>query len=105
MMPYFWQLTIKPKLKTQNSRISFRYVDSQAKICLILYPPIENSTTRIAIIVIYMKEAINAPIVESPLSNQDKIPLLLWVCAQWFRVSLACLPSYRTEELLQSLSQ
>ena len=42
-----------------------------------LYPPFENYTTRIAIIVIYMKEAINAPIVESLLSNQDKIPSLL----------------------------
>ena len=38
---------------------------------------LENSTTHIAIIVIYMKEAINAPIVESLLSNQDKIPSLL----------------------------
>jgi hypothetical protein len=37
------------KLKTQNSIISFRYVDSYAKIFLILYPPLENSTTHIAI--------------------------------------------------------
>ena len=46
-MPYFWQLAINPKL--QNSIISFGYVDSYAKICLFLYPPLENSTTRIAI--------------------------------------------------------
>ena len=51
----------------------------------------EFSAQSTIIIVIYMKEAINAPIVESLLSNQDKIPSLLWVCAQWFRVSLACL--------------
>lgn len=53
----------------------------------------EFSAQSTIIIVIYMKEAINAPIVESLLSNQDKIPSLLWVCAQWFRVSLACLPA------------
>ena len=49
-MPYFWQLAIRPKLKTQNSIISFGYVNSYAKIFLILYPPLEKSTTRIAII-------------------------------------------------------
>ena len=41
----FWQLNINPKLKI----IFFEYVDSQAKIFLILYPPFENSTTCIAI--------------------------------------------------------
>ena len=51
-MPYFWQLAINPKLKTQNSIISFGYVDSYAKIFLILYPPFENSTTRIAIVIL-----------------------------------------------------
>ena len=35
--------------KTQNSIISFGYVDSYAKIFLILYPPLGNSTTGIAI--------------------------------------------------------
>ena len=45
----FWQLAINPKLKTQNSIISFEYVDFSAKNLLILYPPFENSTTRIAI--------------------------------------------------------
>ena len=49
-MPYFWQLAINPKLKTQNSIIFFWYVDSYAKIFLILYPPLENSTTRVAIL-------------------------------------------------------
>ena len=34
----------------QNSIISFGYVDSYAKIFLILYPLLENSTTRITII-------------------------------------------------------
>ena len=37
----------------------------------------EFSAQSTIIIVIYMKEAINAPIVESLLSNQDKIPSLL----------------------------
>ena len=50
-MPYFWQLAINPKLKTQNSIISFGYVDSYAKIFLIFYPPIKNSTTCIAIVI------------------------------------------------------
>ena len=49
MMPYFWQLAIS---KTENSIISFRYADSYAKIFLILYPPLVNFTTRIAIIFI-----------------------------------------------------
>ena len=35
---------------SQNSKISFGYVDSYAKIFLILYPSFENSTTRIAIL-------------------------------------------------------
>ena len=35
---------------TQNSIISFEYVDSLAKIFLILHPPFENSRTRIAIL-------------------------------------------------------
>ena len=36
--------------KLLSSIISFGYVDSYAKIFLILYPPLENSTTRIAVI-------------------------------------------------------
>ena len=43
MMPYFWQLAINLKLK-------IGYVDSYAKIFLILYPLFENSTTPIAIV-------------------------------------------------------
>ena len=43
-------LTARRYSKTQNSIISFGYVDSQAKIFRILYPPFENSTTRIAIV-------------------------------------------------------
>ena len=58
MMPYFWQLAINPKLKTQNSIISFGYVDSYAKIFLILDPLLENSTTRIAMIDIVDKDVI-----------------------------------------------
>ena len=54
MIPYFWQLTINPKLKTQNSKIFFGYVDSYAKIFLILFPLLENSTTRIAILLTKM---------------------------------------------------
>ena len=50
---YQWYLHMfdsSPLIKTQNSIISFGYVDSYAKIFLILYPPFENSTTRIAIL-------------------------------------------------------
>ena len=43
----FWQLAVNPKLKIL--KISFGYVDSNAKTFLILYPPFEKSTTRIAI--------------------------------------------------------
>ena len=35
---------------SQNSKISFGYVDSHAKTFLILYPSLENSTTPIAIL-------------------------------------------------------
>ena len=57
----FWhrKLTLKVKLwhiltpphytNSQNSIISFEYVDFLAKLFPILYPPLENSTTRIAI--------------------------------------------------------
>ena len=41
-------LTARHQSKTQNSIISYGYVDSFAKIFLILYPLLENSTTRIA---------------------------------------------------------
>ena len=51
-MPNFWQLSIN--LKTQNSIISFGYVDSYAKIFLILFPPLENSITHIAILLTKM---------------------------------------------------
>ena len=47
----FWHFLTPPHYtNSQNSRISFGYVDFQAKIFLILYPPFENSTTRIAIL-------------------------------------------------------
>ena len=42
----FWQLTINPKLKIQSFPLG-KYV--VGKNFLILYPPFENSTTRIAI--------------------------------------------------------
>ena len=45
----FWQFAVNPKLKTQNSIISFEYVDSFAKIFPILYPPLTNLTTCITI--------------------------------------------------------
>ena len=38
-------MTARHLSKTQNSKIFFGYVDSNAKIFLILYPPPENSTT------------------------------------------------------------
>ena len=41
MMPYFWRLAINPKLR--KSIISFGYVDSYAKIFLILYPRLKTS--------------------------------------------------------------
>ena len=57
------KLTLKVKLRhfltpphqtnTQNSIISFGYVDFQAQIFPILYPPFENLTTRITIIYIH----------------------------------------------------
>ena len=37
------------EFKTQNSIIFFRYVNSEAILFLIFYPPFENPTTRIAI--------------------------------------------------------
>ena len=49
----FWHfLTACHLSKTQNSIISFRCVDSYPKIFPILYPPLENSTTRTAMIYI-----------------------------------------------------
>ena len=52
MMPYFGQLAINQKLKTQNSIIFFGYVDFYAKIFLILYPLSRNSITGNAIVCI-----------------------------------------------------
>ena len=49
MMPYFNSSPLIKNSKFHNSIISFGYVDSSAKIFLILYPPLENSTTCIAI--------------------------------------------------------
>ena len=49
----FWQLAINPKLKTQNSKFNnFLWVCwfLGKNIFLILYPLLENSTTRIAIL-------------------------------------------------------
>ena len=48
-MPNFWHLPTNPILKIQLFPLS-TYVDSYAKTFLILYPPFENSTTRIAIL-------------------------------------------------------
>jgi tricorn protease-like protein len=46
----FWHFLTPPHHNnSQNSIISFRYVDSLAKIFLILYPRLKNSTTHIAI--------------------------------------------------------
>ena len=42
-------LTLPHYTNSQSSIISFGYVDFQAKIFPILYPPLENSTTRITI--------------------------------------------------------
>ena len=46
----FQDLTPPHKPNSQTSIISFKYVDSKAKIFLILYLPFETSTTRIAIL-------------------------------------------------------
>ena len=47
----FWHfLTPLHYINSQNSIISFGYVDFWAKILLILYPPLENSITRITIL-------------------------------------------------------
>ena len=46
----FWHFLTPPHYtNSQNSIISFGYVDFKAKIFPILYPPLENSTTRITI--------------------------------------------------------
>ena len=49
MMPNFWQLATTPILKIQEFPLGI-HIDSEVKIFLILYPPFENSTTRIAIL-------------------------------------------------------
>ena len=46
MMPYFDN---PPLIQSSKFNNSFGHVYSYAKIFLILYPPLENSTTRIAI--------------------------------------------------------
>ena len=51
-MPYFWQLAINPKLKIQESPLGMLIL--MEKIFLNLYPPLENSTTRIAIVFILL---------------------------------------------------
>ena len=48
-MPNFWQLATCHNTNSQNSTIFFGHVDFWAKIFLILYPPLENSTTRTTI--------------------------------------------------------
>ena len=49
----FWHFLTPPhNTNSQNSIISFGYVDSQAKIFPILYLPVDNSTTRIAIVLL-----------------------------------------------------
>ena len=58
-MPYVWQLVINPKLKTQNSIISFGYVDFYAKIFLILYPCSWNSIT--GNVISYIKSSLTSP--------------------------------------------
>ena len=47
----FWHFLTPPhQPNSQNSTISCEYADSLAKIFLLLYPFLKNSTTRIAII-------------------------------------------------------
>ena len=53
MMPNFWHLPINPILNSQNSIISFCYVDFYANIFLILYPWSWTSITGNAIVIIY----------------------------------------------------
>jgi hypothetical protein len=53
MRPYFWQLVINRKLKVQKFPLGMLILF--ARIFLILYPPLENSTTRIAIMDISAK--------------------------------------------------
>ena len=45
---YHWATDQRHLTNPPNSIISFGYVDSQAKIFLILYPSLDNSTTSIA---------------------------------------------------------
>ena len=49
MTSNFWHIPINPILKIQKFPLS-TYVDPEAKIFLILYPPFENSITRTAIV-------------------------------------------------------
>ena len=49
-MPYFDN---PPLIQSSKFNNSFGHVYSYAKIFLILYPPLENSTTRIAIMPIF----------------------------------------------------
>ena len=49
----FWHFLIPPHYSnSQNSIISFGYIDFSAKIFLILYTSLENLTTRITIVVV-----------------------------------------------------
>ena len=56
---------------SQNSTISFEYVDSQAKIFLILYPPFEYSTTRTAIVPTALLNFQSSYLVSSSICNQN----------------------------------
>ena len=73
-------MTSRHQSKTQNSIISFGYVDSYAKLFLILYPKLENSTTRIAKVVMH------------PLGPNTDLPTLnkLQGCSPIFYESSPC---------------
>ena len=58
-MPYFWQLAINPKLKIQLFPLGMLIL--MQKIFLILYPPFEKSTTRIAIACIRVVPGCSGP--------------------------------------------
>ena len=96
----FWRrkLSLPPfHCTSQNSIISFGYVDYQAKIFLILHPPLENSTTRITIVCnlkINIKNHQNLHWPQCLLLHEDchnifwLVPKDLWLAFFWWFLCL-----------------
>ena len=80
--------------KTQNSIITFGYVDSYATILLILYPPLENSTIHIAILYIECsgrtEQYREKTDWQQPFSRNEMMLLLAFACGR----TPACLGNF-----------